>query len=129
MLFVILLQANCAVCKADNSGVTALSSLASCKDLYGTHCIGFYGKIRSSKSVSFLFFVLFSKLMACKYSHMFPMFGMEWRNIFLFNFLQVAVLQMLEKQMGPESFRKVSFLSIWYCFFFNFFVLAVEKIY
>ncbi|XP_065860685.1 transcription initiation factor TFIID subunit 2 isoform X2 [Euphorbia lathyris] len=62
-------KANCAVCKADDSGATALSSSASCKDLYGTHCIGISGKIRSWKSV--------------------------------------AILQMLEKQMGPESFRKI----------------------
>ncbi|XP_015584210.2 transcription initiation factor TFIID subunit 2 isoform X1 [Ricinus communis] len=62
-------KANCAVCKADDSGATALSSSTSCKDLYGTHCIGLYGKIRSWKSV--------------------------------------AILQMLEKQMGPESFRKI----------------------
>ncbi|KAF7838614.1 transcription initiation factor TFIID subunit 2 isoform X1 [Senna tora] len=62
-------KANCAVCKADNSGVTALCCSASCKDLYGTQCIGLYGKIRSWKSV--------------------------------------AILQMLEKQMGPESFRKI----------------------
>lgn len=62
-------KANCAVCKADDSGATALSSSASCKDLYGTQCIGLYGKIRSWKSV--------------------------------------AILQMLEKQMGPESFRKI----------------------
>ncbi|KAK6147219.1 hypothetical protein DH2020_018131 [Rehmannia glutinosa] len=61
-------QANCAVCQADDSGATALSSAPASKDLYGTQCIGFYGKIRSWKSV--------------------------------------AVLQMLEKQMGPESFRK-----------------------
>lgn len=46
------LQANCAVCKADDSGATALSSAASCKDLYGTQCIGIYSKIRSWKSVS-----------------------------------------------------------------------------
>lgn len=46
------MQANCAVCKADDSGATALSSSASCKDLYGTHNIGIYGKIRSWKSVS-----------------------------------------------------------------------------
>ncbi|XP_012092957.1 transcription initiation factor TFIID subunit 2 isoform X2 [Jatropha curcas] len=62
-------KANCAVCKADDSGATTLSSSASCKDLYGTNCIGIYGKIRSWKSV--------------------------------------AILQMLEKQMGPESFRKI----------------------
>ncbi|XP_061373985.1 transcription initiation factor TFIID subunit 2 isoform X2 [Gastrolobium bilobum] len=62
-------KANCAVCKVDNDGATALSCSASCKDLYGTQCIGLYGKIRSWKSV--------------------------------------AVLQMLEKQMGPESFRKI----------------------
>ncbi|OAY50235.1 transcription initiation factor TFIID subunit 2 isoform X2 [Manihot esculenta] len=62
-------KANCAVCKADDSGATALTSSASCKDLCGTHCIGIYGKIRSWKSV--------------------------------------AILQMLEKQMGPESFRKI----------------------
>ncbi|KAL6559167.1 hypothetical protein OROHE_006536 [Orobanche hederae] len=61
-------KANCAVCQADDSGATALSSDLASKDLYGTQCIGFYGKIRSWKSV--------------------------------------AVLQMLEKQMGPESFRK-----------------------
>ncbi|KAI3473363.1 hypothetical protein Pfo_030653 [Paulownia fortunei] len=62
-------KANCAVCQADDSGATALSSSLASKDLYGTQCIGFYGKIRSWKSV--------------------------------------AVLQMLEKQMGPESFRKI----------------------
>ncbi|KAK3225655.1 hypothetical protein Dsin_005517 [Dipteronia sinensis] len=62
-------KANCAVCKADDSGATALSSSASCKDLYGTHCIGLYGKIRSCKSV--------------------------------------AILQMLEKQMGSNFFRKI----------------------
>nr|GLL17498.1 transcription initiation factor TFIID subunit 2 isoform X1 [Ipomoea trifida] len=62
-------KANCAVCRADDSGATALSSSASSKDLYGTQCIGFYGKVRVWKSV--------------------------------------AVLQMLEKQMGPEPFRKI----------------------
>ncbi|XP_059641043.1 transcription initiation factor TFIID subunit 2 isoform X2 [Cornus florida] len=62
-------KANCAVCKADDSGATTLCSSASSKDLYGTQCIGLYGKIRSWKSV--------------------------------------AILQMLEKQMGPESFRKI----------------------
>ncbi|KAH1118114.1 hypothetical protein AAZX31_17G117900 [Glycine max] len=62
-------KANCAVCKVDNGGATALSCSASCKDLYGTQCIGLYGKIRSWKSV--------------------------------------AALQMLEKQMGPESFRRI----------------------
>ncbi|XP_020226411.1 transcription initiation factor TFIID subunit 2 [Cajanus cajan] len=62
-------KANCAVCKVDNGGAIALSCSASCKDLYGTQCIGLYGKIRSWKSV--------------------------------------AVLQMLEKQMGPESFRRI----------------------
>ncbi|XP_071704745.1 transcription initiation factor TFIID subunit 2 isoform X2 [Rutidosis leptorrhynchoides] len=62
-------KANCAVCKADDSPATALSSSDASKALYGTQCIGFYGKIRSWKSV--------------------------------------AVLQMLEKQMGPESFCKV----------------------
>ncbi|KAL9433311.1 hypothetical protein AB3S75_028191 [Citrus x aurantiifolia] len=62
-------KANCAVCKADDSGATALSSSASCKDLYGTQCIGIFGKIRSCKSV--------------------------------------AILQMLEKQMGSNFFRKI----------------------
>ncbi|KAL5815631.1 hypothetical protein ACOSQ4_026272 [Xanthoceras sorbifolium] len=62
-------KANCAVCKADDSGATALSASPSCKDLYGTHCIGIYGKIRSCKSV--------------------------------------AILQMLEKQMGSNFFRKI----------------------
>ncbi|PIN24631.1 TATA binding protein associated factor [Handroanthus impetiginosus] len=62
-------KANCAVCQADDSGATALSSALASKDLYGTQCFGFYGKIRSWKSV--------------------------------------AVLQMLEKQMGPETFRKI----------------------
>ncbi|KAL6994921.1 Transcription initiation factor TFIID subunit 2 [Sarracenia purpurea var. burkii] len=62
-------KANCAVCRVDDSGATALSSSAASKDLYGTQCIGLFGKIRSWKSV--------------------------------------AVLQMLEKQMGPESFRKI----------------------
>ncbi|XP_076922819.1 transcription initiation factor TFIID subunit 2-like isoform X2 [Bidens hawaiensis] len=62
-------KANCAVCKADDSAATALSSADASKALYGTQCIGFYGKVRSWKSV--------------------------------------AVLQMLEKQMGPESFCKV----------------------
>lgn len=46
------LQANCAVCRADDSGATALSSAASCKDLFGTQCVGIYSKIRSWKSVS-----------------------------------------------------------------------------
>ncbi|XP_042961953.1 transcription initiation factor TFIID subunit 2 isoform X3 [Carya illinoinensis] len=62
-------KANCAVCKADYSGATALSLSASCKDLYGTQCIGLIGKIRSWKAV--------------------------------------AIIQMLEKQMGPESFRNI----------------------
>ncbi|XVF53961.1 hypothetical protein PTKIN_Ptkin05aG0142500 [Pterospermum kingtungense] len=62
-------KANCAVCKADDNGATALSSSFACKDLYGTHSIGLYGKIRSWKSV--------------------------------------AILQMLEKQMGPDFFKKI----------------------
>ncbi|EPS60939.1 hypothetical protein M569_13860, partial [Genlisea aurea] len=62
-------KANYAVSQADDGGATALSSPLASKDLYGTQCIGFYGKIRSWKSV--------------------------------------AILQMLEKQMGPESFRKI----------------------
>lgn len=62
-------KANCAVCKADDSGATALSSSFACKDLYGTHSIGLHGKIRSWKSV--------------------------------------AILQMLEKQMGPDFFKKI----------------------
>ncbi|MQL82518.1 hypothetical protein Taro_015000 [Colocasia esculenta] len=65
-----LMKANCAVCKADVSGATALSSSAAAKDLHGTQNLGLLGKIRSWKAV--------------------------------------AILQMLEKQMGPESFRKVS---------------------
>ncbi|XP_074579970.1 transcription initiation factor TFIID subunit 2 [Curcuma longa] len=62
-------KANLAVCKADVSGATALSSSAASSDLYGTQQIGLYGKIRSWKAI--------------------------------------AVLQMLEKQIGPESFRKI----------------------
>ncbi|XP_058078257.1 transcription initiation factor TFIID subunit 2 isoform X2 [Magnolia sinica] len=62
-------KANCAVCKADVNGGTALSSSAASTDLYGTQCIGLYGKIRSWKAV--------------------------------------AILQILEKQMGPESFCKI----------------------
>ncbi|XVE64086.1 hypothetical protein DITRI_Ditri07aG0072800 [Diplodiscus trichospermus] len=62
-------KANCAVCKADDSGATALSSSYACKDLYGTHSVGLHGKIRSWKSV--------------------------------------AILQMLEKQMGPDFFKKI----------------------
>ncbi|XP_078179654.1 TBP-associated factor 2 isoform X1 [Carex rostrata] len=62
-------KANCAVCKLDVSGVTALSSAAASTDLYGTQAIGLYGKVRSWKAV--------------------------------------AVLQMLEKQMGPDSFQKI----------------------
>ncbi|KAG9445715.1 hypothetical protein H6P81_011843 [Aristolochia fimbriata] len=62
-------KANCAVCAADTSGITALSSSAASADLYGTQNLGFYGKIRSWKAV--------------------------------------AILQMLEKQMGPESFCKI----------------------
>lgn len=45
------MQANCAVCKADASGATALSSSAASTDLHGTQSIGFYGKIRSWKAV------------------------------------------------------------------------------
>lgn len=52
LLYSYSLQANCAVCKADDTGATALSSSAACKNLYGTQCIGLYGKIRSWKSVS-----------------------------------------------------------------------------
>ncbi|XP_047266049.1 transcription initiation factor TFIID subunit 2 isoform X2 [Capsicum annuum] len=62
-------KANIAVCRADDSGATTLSAVAASKNLYGTQCIGLFGKIRSWKSV--------------------------------------AILQMLEKQMGPESFRKI----------------------
>ncbi|CAN4088877.1 unnamed protein product [Withania somnifera] len=62
-------KANIAVCRADDSGATALSADAASKNLYGTQFIGLFGKIRSWKSI--------------------------------------AVLQMLEKQMGPESFRKI----------------------
>lgn len=51
-LLLLDLQANCAVCGADDSGATALCYSASSKDLYGTQCFGFYGKIRSWKSVS-----------------------------------------------------------------------------
>ncbi|WOL20068.1 hypothetical protein Cni_G28870 [Canna indica] len=62
-------KANFAVCKADVSGATALSSSAASSDLYGTQWIGSYGKIRSWKAIS--------------------------------------VLQMLEKQIGPDSFKKI----------------------
>ncbi|XP_064954623.1 transcription initiation factor TFIID subunit 2-like isoform X1 [Musa acuminata AAA Group] len=62
-------KANFAVCKADVSGATALSSSAASSDLYGTQWIGLYGKIRSWKAIS--------------------------------------VLQMLEKQIGPDSFCKI----------------------
>lgn len=51
------LQANCAVCRADDSGATALSYSASSKNLYGTQCIGLFGKIRSWKSVSWYLLV------------------------------------------------------------------------
>lgn len=50
-LLQILVQANCAVCKADVSGATALSSSAASADMYGTQSIGIYGKIRSRKAV------------------------------------------------------------------------------
>lgn len=50
------MQANSAVCKADDSGAMCLSASSSCKDLFGTHSIGMHGKIRSWKSVSNLFF-------------------------------------------------------------------------
>ncbi|PON39457.1 hypothetical protein PanWU01x14_304900 [Parasponia andersonii] len=39
-------KANSVVCKADDSGATSLNSSAS-KDLFGTHLIGLYNKIRS----------------------------------------------------------------------------------
>lgn len=52
-------QANCAVCKADDSGAMCLSASPSCKDLFGTHSIGMHGKIRSWKSVSHLFLFIF----------------------------------------------------------------------
>ncbi|KAF6168935.1 hypothetical protein GIB67_038432 [Kingdonia uniflora] len=58
-------KANSEVCMADVSDATALNSA----DVYGTQCMGLYGKVRSWKSV--------------------------------------AILQMLEKQMGPETFRKI----------------------
>ncbi|AAF36740.1 unknown protein; 58745-68005 [Arabidopsis thaliana] len=44
-------KANCAVCKADDSGAMCLSSSPSCRDLFGTHSIGMHGKIRSWKSI------------------------------------------------------------------------------
>ena len=47
----ILMQANCAVCKVDISGATALGSAAASSDLYGTQSIGLYGKICSWKAV------------------------------------------------------------------------------
>lgn len=62
-------KANCAVCKADDSGATTLSPTGSPKDLYGTQSVGLYGRIRSWKSV--------------------------------------AILQMLEKQMGPDLFKGI----------------------
>ncbi|XP_077241077.1 TBP-associated factor 2 isoform X2 [Tasmannia lanceolata] len=62
-------KANCAVCKADVTGATALCASAASTDLYETQCMGLFRKIRSWKAVS--------------------------------------ILQMLEKQMGPESFRKI----------------------
>ncbi|XP_021731512.1 transcription initiation factor TFIID subunit 2-like isoform X1 [Chenopodium quinoa] len=62
-------KANCAVCKADDSGATTLSPSSSPKDLYGTQSVGLYGRIRSWKSV--------------------------------------AILQMLEKQMGPDLFKGI----------------------
>ncbi|XP_074278143.1 transcription initiation factor TFIID subunit 2 isoform X1 [Silene latifolia] len=62
-------KANCAVCKADESGATTLSPSSSPKVFYGTQSIGLYGRIRSWKSV--------------------------------------AILQMLEKQMGPDLFRGI----------------------
>lgn len=46
------MQANCAVCKTDDSGATTLSPSGSPKDLYGTQSVGLYGRIRSWKSVS-----------------------------------------------------------------------------
>lgn len=51
-ILLLYLQENCAVSRADDSGATALSSTASCKDLFGTQRIGTYSKIRSWKSVS-----------------------------------------------------------------------------
>ncbi|KAK9748208.1 hypothetical protein RND81_02G043200 [Saponaria officinalis] len=62
-------KANCAVCKADESGATTLSPSSMAKVFYGTQSIGLYGRIRSWKSV--------------------------------------AILQMLEKQMGPDLFRGI----------------------
>ncbi|KAL8140263.1 hypothetical protein V2J09_006284 [Rumex salicifolius] len=62
-------QAYRAVCKVDDCGLMALSTSASTKDLFGTQSIGFFGKIRSWKSV--------------------------------------AILQMLEKQMGPDLFKGI----------------------
>ena len=53
--FICTMQANCAVCKADDSGATTLSPSGSLRDLYGTHSIGLYGRIRSWKSVCELY--------------------------------------------------------------------------
>lgn len=97
MLSGIHLQANLAVCKADVSGATALSSSAASSDLYGTQQIGLYGKIRSWKAVSQL---------PCVFQS--PRLQRSLTATFCY-FLQIAVLQMLEKQIGPESFRKVYF--------------------
>lgn len=84
------------MCESDVSGATALSSPAASSDLYGTQTIGSYGKIRSLKAVSFENLYLYHKI-----SYLYCLLYI------LFYFEQVAVLQMLEKQMGPDSFRKV----------------------
>lgn len=80
----IFMQANCAVCKADDSGATALSSSASSKDLYGTQSIGLYRKIRSWKSVSYLQFILSSRKI--------NIFLSLFDTVFLFNFFLLKFL-------------------------------------
>lgn len=72
-----------------------MSSPAASSDLYGTQTIGSYGKVRSLKAVSFEH--LNYEICLC----------VVFSTRSFLNFGQVGVLQMLEKQMGPDSFRKV----------------------
>ncbi|PKU85061.1 hypothetical protein MA16_Dca022297 [Dendrobium catenatum] len=62
---------NCAVCKADTCGATALYSAAACSNLYGTQTIGVYGRIRLWKAVCWfqLFFMYYLSYFAIEFPH------------------------------------------------------------
>ncbi|CAI9299942.1 unnamed protein product [Lactuca saligna] len=92
---------NCVVCKADDSSATALSSFDASKALYGTQALVFtetfvLGNLLEKKQIlSIQPFIQTDR-------HQYP-----FRHFIHTRLLMVAVLQMLEKQMGLELYCNV----------------------